>query len=135
MRYLILSVLACLAAAGAHAQEAATPATSTPRSSATIGDVIMRQILERACWGDQDELAGSRKLRAILAIQFGRDGHLRSEPRLILPEREPINDPPLQVFIARARAALNKCNTMGFTVPEEYFDYNPPLIIELEFRP
>jgi hypothetical protein len=134
MRYLALGVLACLGAAGANAQEATTPA-SPPRQTATVADSIMSQILAKRCWTDQDDMADARRLRATLAIQFGRDGHFLSPPKLVSPAVEPTNDPPLQLFIVRARKALDKCNVMGFTVPEAYFSYTPPLIIELEFRP
>jgi hypothetical protein len=136
MRYLALALLACLSTAGAYAQQSTAP-VDTPHKSTTpaIADAIMSQFLARSCWADQDDLAVARKLRAVFAIQLGRDGHFAVPPKLIVPEAEPKNDPTLQTFIARARAALDKCNAMGFQVPEAYFSYTPPLIIELDFRP
>jgi hypothetical protein len=134
MRYLALSVLACLGAVGADAQEATTPATPA-RQSVAIAEAITSQILAKRCWIDHDVMADARRLRAVLAMQFGRDGHFLAPPKLIEPVAAPVNDPPLQDFIARARTALDKCNVVGFTVPEAYFSYSPPLVIELEFRP
>jgi outer membrane biosynthesis protein TonB len=104
------------------------------QDSATIADQIMSQLLARNCWGDQDDMADARRLKAVIGVQFNRDGHIRSM-KLVDPSSEPTNDPPLQVFLQRARIALNKCNTLGFQVPEAYFQYNPPLIIEIDFRP
>jgi hypothetical protein len=132
VRYLAFSLLACLAVASAHAQEAAA---KPGQQTLSIADSIMSQILARRCWTDQDDMADARRLRAILSIQFGRDGHFLTPPKLIIPAVEPKNDPPLQAFIAAARLALDKCNVVGFQVPEAYFSYSPPLIIELEFRP
>lgn len=105
------------------------------KNSASIADQIMSQLLARNCWGDQDDMADSRRLRATIAVQFSRDGKIRGGLKLIEPSSRPTNDPPMQVFIQRAYDALNKCNTLGFQVPEAYFQYNPPLIIELDFRP
>ncbi|HEV7692042.1 MAG TPA: hypothetical protein VGO52_14495 [Hyphomonadaceae bacterium] len=105
------------------------------RNSASIADQIMSQLLARNCWTDQDDMADSRRLSAVIAVQFGRDGHLRGQMKLIEPNPRPTSDQVFQVYIQRAEAALNKCNNLGFQVPEAYFQYNPPLIIELRFKP
>jgi outer membrane biosynthesis protein TonB len=115
----------------------AGPRTGTgdmKRMTATVADAIMSQLKAR-CWGDQDDMADSRRLGAVIAVQFGRDGHIKGQMKLIEPTREPTNDPPMQVFILRARTALNQCNVRGFQVPPEYFQTNPPAIIELNFKP
>jgi hypothetical protein len=41
---------------------------------------------------------------------------------MIEPGRPPTNDPPLQVYIQHAFTALNKCNTIGFVIPPDYFN-------------
>jgi hypothetical protein len=103
------------------------------RDTASIKDQIMSQLLAR-CWGDQEDMADARRLRVTIAVQFGRDNRIR-QMKLVEPAAEPTNDPPMQVFLQRARVALRKCDTIGWQVPPAYFQYNPPLIIELEFRP
>jgi hypothetical protein len=104
------------------------------KDSATIADIIMSQLLARRCWGDQDDMADARRLGAVIAIRFDRSGRV-SKMELIEPRSKPTNDLPLQVFIQRAYDAINKCNTQGFQVPPKYYEYNPPLVIELNFRP
>jgi len=105
------------------------------RNSASIADQIMSQLLARNCWTDQDDMADARRLVAVIAVQFGRDGHIRGGLKLIEPNPRPTSDQVFQVYIQRAMDALNKCNTLGFQVPEAYFQYNPPLVIELRFKP
>ena len=49
---------------------------------------------------------------------------------------EPINHPPMQVFIQHARTALQKCNNLGWQLPPEYFKLEPaPYWIDLVFVP
>lgn len=105
------------------------------RMTITVADFIKVQLVNKGCWGDQDDLADARRLRATIRVRFGRDGHLLSQPELINPTREPSNDPVLQVFVGRARTALNKCNTLGFQVPPEYFEVQPVQYIDIEFLP
>ena len=105
------------------------------RMTMTVGDAILQQLIAKGCWHSQADMADARRLRAVIAVRFGRDGHFLAEPRLVDPTREPSNDPPLQVFIQRARNGLAKCNQMGFQVPEQYFQTQPPETIELDFRP
>jgi outer membrane biosynthesis protein TonB len=105
------------------------------RNSASIADQIMSQLLARNCWTDQDDMADARRLSAVIAVQFGRDGHIKGQMKLIEPNPRPTSDQVFQVYIQRAYDALSKCNNLGFQVPEAYFQYNPPLIIELRFKP
>ena len=104
------------------------------RMTATIADAIMSQLIARGCWGDQDDMADARRLGAVIGIQFARNGKV-SKMELIEPRSKPTNDLPLQVFIQRAYDAVNKCNNPKFQVPEAYYTYNPPLVLELNFRP
>ena len=46
-------------------------------------------------------MADARRLRAVIAVQFGRDGHF-GKIAADRTARQPTNDPPLQVFIQRA---------------------------------
>ena len=41
----------------------------------------------------------------------------------------------MQVFIARARTALRMCDNIGFKVPAEYFEVQPPQYIDIVFLP
>jgi hypothetical protein len=104
------------------------------RMTARVADIIMSQLLARGCWGDQDDMADARRLGAVIAVQFGPDRRIR-KMELIEPRTRPTNDPPLQVFIQRAYDALNKCNNPKYQIPDEYFQTNPPAIIELNFKP
>lgn len=104
------------------------------RMSMTIADAIMSQLIARNCWGSQQDMADARRLGAVIAIQFNRGGNV-SKMELIEPRSKPTNDMPLQVFIQRAYDAIRKCDTPKFQVPKEYYEYNPPLVIELNFRP
>lgn len=105
------------------------------RMTMTVADAILQQLLAKGCWSNQADMADARRLRAVISVRFGRDGRFLENPRLIEPSRTPSNDPPLQVYILRAQEGLNKCNTIGFQVPEEYFKVQPPQTIELDFRP
>jgi outer membrane biosynthesis protein TonB len=105
------------------------------RMTMTVADAIRQQMIDRGCWTNQADMADARRLRAVIAIKFGRDGHFLGEPRLVEPTREPSGDPPLQVYIQRARTGLSRCNQLGFEIPEQYFQVQPPQTIELEFRP
>ena len=97
-----------------------------------MADQIMSQLLARRCWTDQDDMADSRRLSAVIEVQFARPGKL-SKMTLIAPSPRPTNDQVLQVFIQRAFDALNKCNVQGYQVPDAYF--TRPFPIQIEFRP
>jgi len=105
------------------------------RMTASMAAIIASQLVSKGCWTDQSDMADARRLRTVIAVKFGRDGHFSAEPRLVEPAREVSGDPPLQVYIQRARTALTKCNQMGFQIPEQYFEYQPVQSIEIEFLP
>jgi hypothetical protein len=105
------------------------------RMTMTVKDAIKSQLLSKDCWNDQDDMADARRLRAIIAIRFGRNNKFSMAPKLVQPSAMPQNDPVLQVFITRAFTALNKCNTMGFQIPKEYFDQMGSPEIEIDFLP
>jgi hypothetical protein len=158
-RIIAMMVAASALAAGALAQEAPAAAKQTMLETlteilkdvrsdnslrvdrrpgppgASPADAIRSQLLARGCWGDQDNLADARRLRAILAVSFGPDGHFREPPKLIEPKAMPVNDPALETFILRARAALETCDAKVFQLSPEFLAVQPPVIIELEFRP
>jgi hypothetical protein len=100
-----------------------------------VMEMLTSQLLARSCWLDQDDMADARRLRAVLAVRFGPDGRFLEAPRLVEPATAPKNDPPMQVFIARAQAALEKCNKAGFQLPQSFLEKQPPVVIELDFRP
>jgi hypothetical protein len=102
---------------------------------ANAADAIRNQLLARGCWGDYDDIPDARRLRATLAVRFGPDGHFLEPPKLIEPKDMPENDPPLQLFILRAKAALEKCDVKGFVLPAGALEMQPPLIVELVFLP
>jgi outer membrane biosynthesis protein TonB len=120
---------------GQTAAEARKGVGDKNRMTMTVADAIRSQLLSKGCWTNQADMADAPRLRAVIAVKFGRDGHFSMEPRLIEPNREPAGDQPLQVYIQRARRALNKCNQMGFQIPEQYFEFNPVQTIEIEFLP
>lgn len=101
----------------------------------TVADFLRDQMQRKGCWNDQKDLPDAKRLRTVIAIRFGRDMRFSDAPRLVEPARPPSGDPPMQVFIQRAFSGLNKCNQLGFQVPAEYFEANPPPWIEIEFLP
>lgn len=105
------------------------------RMTATVKDFITAQLTSNNCWTDQEDMADARRLRATIRVRFGRDGHFLGTPQLIEPSREPSGDPPLQVFVQRARIALEMCNKIGFRVPAEYFEAQPAQYIDIVFLP
>ncbi|MDP3738834.1 MAG: hypothetical protein Q8R02_15675 [Hyphomonadaceae bacterium] len=105
------------------------------RMTATVKDFITSQLTSNNCWTDQEDMADARRLRATIRVRFGRDGHFLGAPQLIEPSREPSGDPPLQVFVQRARIALEMCNKIGFRVPAEYFEVQPAQYIDIVFLP
>jgi hypothetical protein len=100
----------------------------------TIEHYIMRQILDNGCWSKQTGLADARTMSATIRVRFGRDGRFSEEPKLVEPSRMPSGGPFL-VYVTRAFSGLNKCNTMGFKVPPEYFTVMKSPTIDLRFQP
>jgi hypothetical protein len=80
-------------------------------------------------------MADAHRLRTVIRVRFGRNGRFLEEPQMIEPSRPPTNDQVLQVYIQHAFTALNKCNTLGFAVPKEYFETQPAQYIDLVFLP
>lgn len=103
------------------------------RMTITVADFVRSQLISRGCWADQDDMADAKRLRAVIRIRFERDGRLLGSPELIEPAREPTADRPMQIFVQRARRALNQCSP--FTVPAEYYQVSPPQWIDIEFLP
>ena len=129
-------------AAPAPAGRATTAEKAQPRMGAgemrrtqvTVTDYIRAQLINNRCWTDHSDMADAQRLKTTIRVWFGRDGKFARPPEL--REREPFNDPPMQVFIQHARTALSKCNTIGWKVPEEYFKLEPaPYYIDLVFVP
>jgi hypothetical protein len=100
----------------------------------TIQHYIMRQILDNGCWSKQTGLADAQTMSATIRVRFGRDGRFSEDPKLIDPTRMPSGGPFL-VYVTRAFAGLNKCNSLGFKVPPEYFTDMKSPSIDLRFQP
>lgn len=122
------------------------PASSTPeaprlsagdrrRMTASITDIIISQLVDKGCWADHSDMADAKRLTATYRVWFGRNGKFSKPPELINPSRKPANDPPLNTYIVHAERALNKCNTIGWYVPEDYFRLPQPAFIDIEFLP
>lgn len=112
------------------------PAAPVPRMSSAqpLSETIMTQLLARRCWTDSSAMLDAHRLRATFALSFRTDGKLGAEPVLIDPPLAPADDPPMMVFIAKARAALRTCNAMGFDIPADYFGAGPQPEVWIEFR-
>ena len=105
------------------------------RMTASIEDIIKWQLITNGCFADHSDMADAKRLRATFRVWFGRNGKFSQTYQLVSPAREPFNDPPLQAFIAHARRALDKCNNIGWRVPDDYFRLPQPQYIDLEFVP
>lgn len=105
------------------------------RMTASITDILVSQLRDKQCWADHSDMADAKRLRATYRVSFGRNGKFSTTPELISPARKPANDPPLNTFMMHAERALNKCNQIGWYVPEEYFRLQQPAYIDLEFLP
>ena len=106
------------------------------RTQVTVQDFIRAQLINKRCWTDHSDMADAARLQATFRVRFSNNGKFALEPELREPAREPINDPPMQVFIQHARTALQKCNNLGWQVPPEYFKLEPaPYWIDLVFVP
>jgi len=103
-------------------------------NTASITAFITQQLRDNGCWGDQDDLAGAQGLKATIRVKFRRDGKFDGAPSLVQPSRMPPQGPFL-AYITRAFTALNKCENIGFKVPAEYFQSQPPPYIDIEFLP
>lgn len=112
------------------------PAAPVPRMGGAqpLSEAIMTQLLARRCWTDSSAMLDAHRLRATFALSFRTDGKLGAEPVLIDPPLAPADDPPMMVFIAKARAALRTCNAMGFDIPADYFGAGPQPEVWIEFR-
>jgi hypothetical protein len=104
-------------------------------NTVTIRDFISSQLISNRCWTDHSDMADAHRLRTVIRVRFGRNGRFLEEPQMIEPSRPPTNDQVLQVYIQHAFTALNKCNTLGFAVPKEYFETQPAQYIDLVFLP
>jgi hypothetical protein len=105
------------------------------RMTASIEQIILSQLIGNGCWADHSDMADARRLKATFRIWFGRGGKFSQAYQLVSPAREPSGDIPLQTFIAHARRALDKCNTIGWHVPEDYFKLPQPQYIDITFIP
>lgn len=99
---------------------APAPAPST-LSGLGVAEQIRAQLNINRCWTDSSSMMDAHRLRATFGVKFGPDGKFSAEPRLVTPAAEPVNDPAMMVFVAKARAALRTCNAMGFSVPQTYY--------------
>lgn len=100
---------------------------------ASITDYIRAQLVNNRCWTDHSDMADASRLHTTIRVWFGRNGKF-SRP-YELQGREPSGDPPMQVFVQHARRALDMCNTIGWRVPEEYFQLPQPQYIDITFVP
>jgi hypothetical protein len=110
------------------------PTASLPPTVTHLGmaEQIRAQLNINRCWTDSSNMMDAHRLRAAFAVSFAPNGKFAAEPRLVEPAAEPVNDPAMMVFLAKARAALRTCNAMGFTVPQQYYS-NGQGELKLEF--
>lgn len=117
----------------ADAGAARAGAGDNNRMTITIADAIRSQLMERGCWADQEDMADSQRLRAVIRVKFERNGKMAGAPELIEPARQSASDGPMNIFIGRAFRALHQCEP--FQVPAEYFKVTPARWIDLTFVP
>ncbi len=123
----------------AAATAAPTPITAAtvPSTMANLGvaEQIRAQLNVNRCWTDSSSMMDAQRLKAAFGVTFGPDGRFAAEPRLITPAAEPSNDPAMMVFLAKARAAMRTCNTLGFYVPPAYYSGDTrELVLEFSAR-
>jgi hypothetical protein len=94
------------------------------RDTATVTDFISSQLIKNRCWTDHSDMADAKRLTVTIRVAFDRNSKLIMS-QLINPAREPINDGPLQTYLAHARRALTMCSKIGWIVPPEYFNLPP----------
>lgn len=105
------------------------------RTQVTITDYIRAQLVNNRCWTDHSDMADAATLKATFRVRFSNNGKFAVEPELREPSRPPSGG-PLLVFIEHARTALQKCNTIGWKIPPEYFKLEPaPYWIDIVFVP
>lgn len=112
-------------------------AGNVPSTMANLGvaEQIRAQLNVNRCWTDSSSMMDAQRLKASFGVTFGPDGKFASEPRLITPAAEPSNDPAMMVFLAKARAAMRTCNTLGFYVPPAYYSGDTrELVLEFSAR-
>ena len=112
-------------------------ADNVPSTMANLGvaEQIRAQLNVNRCWTDSSSMMDAQRLKASFGVTFGPDGKFASEPRLIAPAAEPSNDPAMMVFLAKARAAMRTCNTLGFYVPPAYYSGDTrELVLEFSAR-
>ncbi len=103
--------------------------------TARIEDIIRSQMITNRCWTDHSDMADAQRLRATFRVWFGRNGKFSQPYQLIDPGRAPTGDPPMQTFVAHGITALDKCNNIGWRVPEEYFKLPQPAYIDIDLIP
>jgi hypothetical protein len=96
---------------------------------------VKAQLMENHCWADHSDMPEARRLSVTIRIWLGPDGHFRAPPQLVNPEQEPLNDRPMQVFLAHARRALDVCNIIGWKLPDRSAELLPENYIDLMFVP
>ena len=89
--------------------------------------VLLDQLVANGCWQESD-LPDAEPMRTMIRVKFGRDGHLSEPPLLVEPQEMPRDGSPLGAFVRRAFRALEKCNAIGFRVPDEYFSMGSPTV-------
>lgn len=112
------------------------PVAPLPRMTPTgsLADHVMARLVDQRCWTDSSSMMDAQRLKATFALTFGTDSKLAAEPVLIQPALSPTDDPAMMVFIAKARAALRTCNSMGFDIPADHFQNGARSEVRVEFR-
>jgi outer membrane biosynthesis protein TonB len=100
---------------------------------ASVTDYIRAQLVNNRCWTDHSDMADAQRLHTTIRVWFGRNGKFSRAYEL--QSREPSGDPQMQVFVAHARRALDMCNTIGWIIPEQYFQLPQPQYIDITFVP
>ena len=103
------------------------------KMTASVTDYIRAQLVNNKCWTDHSDMADAGRLSTTIRVWFGRNGKFSRGYEL--QSREPSGDPQMQVFVAHARRALDMCNTIGWIVPEQYFQLPQPAYIDITFVP
>jgi hypothetical protein len=112
------------------------PVAPVPRMTPTgsLADHVMAKLVDQRCWTDSSSMMDAQRLKATFALTFGTDSKLAAEPVLIQPALSPTDDPAMMVFIAKARAALRTCNSMGFDIPADHFQNGARPEVRVEFK-
>lgn len=94
--------------------------------AASVGAALYDELVQRACWRDYSDMPEADRLVVEIKFTFKRGGGFADGPTLVSPAAVPTNDPPMQMFIQRAMAALNRCSPFQ-TIPAAYFDDPKPI--------